>query len=96
MSNLHIIPVIEPLTEVLQSTIEYTRGRRAFGRAIIDNQYVHYTLAELHCELEVIIYLTATTSTILVGGALSTLSRMHRTSTRSRCDRVGEYRKAQG
>lgn len=32
-------------------TIEYTRGRKAFGRSILDNQWVHYKLAELQTEV---------------------------------------------
>ena len=33
-------------------TIEYTRERKAFGRSILDNQWVHYKLAELQTEVE--------------------------------------------
>jgi citronellyl-CoA dehydrogenase len=33
-------------------TIAYTRERRAFGRSILDNQVVHYRLAELQTEVE--------------------------------------------
>lgn len=33
-------------------TIEYTRGRQAFGRSILDNQTVHYKLAEFQAEVE--------------------------------------------
>jgi len=33
-------------------TIEYTRERKAFGRSILDNQWVHYNLAELLTEVE--------------------------------------------
>jgi len=32
-------------------TVDYTRERRAFGRSIVDNQYVHFTLAELQAEV---------------------------------------------
>lgn len=32
-------------------TIEYTREREAFGRSILDNQWVHYRLAELQTEV---------------------------------------------
>jgi citronellyl-CoA dehydrogenase len=35
----------------IDSTIDYTRERRAFGRSILDNQWVHYTLAELQTEV---------------------------------------------
>jgi len=33
-------------------TIEYTRERKAFGRSLLDNQWIHYTLAELQTEVE--------------------------------------------
>eukprot|EP00116_Pleurobrachia_bachei_P000021 sb/3460283/ len=36
----------------MESTIEYTSQRQAFGRSILDNQYVHYKLAEMQTELE--------------------------------------------
>ena len=36
----------------ISDTIDYTRERKAFGRSILDNQYVHFTLAELQVEVE--------------------------------------------
>ena len=36
----------------IRETVDYTRERRAFGRAILDNQWVHYKLAELEVEVE--------------------------------------------
>lgn len=41
-----------PLRKCLDTTIEYTRERKAFGRAVLDNQYVHFRLAELETEIE--------------------------------------------
>ncbi|HVR55183.1 MAG TPA: acyl-CoA dehydrogenase family protein [Pseudorhodoferax sp.] len=35
----------------IDTTIAYTRERRAFGRAILDNQWVHFRLAELQTEV---------------------------------------------
>ncbi len=40
------------LTQCINKTIEYTRQREAFGHAILDNQYVHFRLAELKTEVE--------------------------------------------
>jgi citronellyl-CoA dehydrogenase len=37
---------------VIASTIEYTRERKAFGKSILDNQVVHFRLAELQTEIE--------------------------------------------
>jgi len=42
---------------VLKDTIEYTRTRRAFGKAILDNQWVHYKLAGLMTEVEALRHL---------------------------------------
>jgi citronellyl-CoA dehydrogenase len=36
----------------ISETIEYTRERQAFGKSILDNQYVHFRLAELQTEVE--------------------------------------------
>ncbi len=41
-----------PLETALEETIEYTRDRKAFGQGILDNQVVHFRLAELKTELE--------------------------------------------
>jgi len=43
-----------PLTTVLEETIAYTQQRTAFGQPIINNQYVHFRLAELNTELELL------------------------------------------
>ena len=36
----------------IDHTITYTRQRQAFGRSILDNQWVHFKLAELQTEVE--------------------------------------------
>ncbi len=36
----------------IAATIEYTRDRKAFGKSILDNQVVHFRMAELATELE--------------------------------------------
>jgi citronellyl-CoA dehydrogenase len=41
-----------PLETAIIETIDYTRERHAFGQPILNNQYVHFRLAELHTELE--------------------------------------------
>ena len=43
---------------IIQETIEYTKQREAFGKAILDNQVVHYRLAELQTEVELLRALT--------------------------------------
>lgn len=39
---------------IINATIDYTRGRTAFGRPILDNQVVHFRLAELQTEIELL------------------------------------------
>ncbi len=43
---------ITALTNVIDETIDYTRSRIAFGRPVLDNQVVHFRLAELKTEIE--------------------------------------------
>jgi citronellyl-CoA dehydrogenase len=40
------------LRRAMRETIAYTRERQAFGRSVLDNQYVHYSLAELEVEIQ--------------------------------------------
>ena len=44
--------VLGGLDMVLAETVEYTRSRQAFGQSILDNQFVHFKLAELATEIE--------------------------------------------
>ncbi|HXI88185.1 MAG TPA: acyl-CoA dehydrogenase family protein, partial [Parvularculaceae bacterium] len=37
---------------IIQSTIEYCRERKAFGQSILDNQVVHFRMAELMTEVQ--------------------------------------------
>ena len=45
---------LAPMDQIISQTIEYTRQRQAFGRSILDNQVVHFTLAELKTEVELL------------------------------------------
>lgn len=40
------------------SCFQYTKQRQVFGKAVIENQYVHYRLAELQTEVELLRALT--------------------------------------
>ncbi len=42
----------------IDTTIEYTRDRKAFGKSLLDNQVVHFRLAELQTEVEALRALT--------------------------------------
>ena len=43
---------LKALEYCLNETIEYTRQRKAFGKSILDNQVVHFRMAELQTEIE--------------------------------------------
>ncbi|MBC5762924.1 acyl-CoA dehydrogenase family protein [Ramlibacter albus] len=45
---------VTALTNVINETIEYTRQRIAFGKPILDNQVVHFRMAELKTEVEML------------------------------------------
>jgi citronellyl-CoA dehydrogenase len=49
---------LRSLDRVIDQTIAYTRQRQAFGQSILDNQIVHYRLAELRTEMEALRALT--------------------------------------
>jgi citronellyl-CoA dehydrogenase len=53
---------------MIEATIDYTRQRRAFGKSILDNQVVHFRLAELATETEALRALTWKSIEIHVGG----------------------------
>ena len=44
--------MVTGLVQAIENTKEYTRTRKTFGRPILDNQYVHFKLAELSTEVE--------------------------------------------
>ena len=39
---------------ILTATIDYTRSREVFGKSVLDNQVVHFRLAELQTEVELL------------------------------------------
>ncbi len=43
---------ITAMDEAISETVKYTRERKAFGKSILDNQVVHFRLAELSTEVE--------------------------------------------
>jgi citronellyl-CoA dehydrogenase len=45
---------VTALSNVIQQTIDYTRQRTAFGKPILDNQTVHFRMAELKTEVELL------------------------------------------
>jgi citronellyl-CoA dehydrogenase len=59
---------LKGLEMVIADTIEYTRGRRAFGRSILDNQVVHFRMAELATEVEALRALVYRAAELLIAG----------------------------
>jgi citronellyl-CoA dehydrogenase len=49
---------LRTLDRLLDQTIDYTRQRQTFGKPILDNQVVHFRLAELRTEVEALRALT--------------------------------------
>ena len=49
---------IQGLLNCIALTADYTRERQAFGKSVLDNQVVHFTLAELKTEVEALRGLT--------------------------------------
>jgi citronellyl-CoA dehydrogenase len=45
---------LKALERSIEQTIDYTRNRQAFGKAVLDNQVVHFRLAELSTETELL------------------------------------------
>src|SRR5579859_2385855 len=53
---------------IIAETIEYTRNRKAFGQSILDNQVVHFKLAEMQTEVELLRALIYRAAEALVAG----------------------------
>jgi len=45
---------LTPMVNIINDTIAYTRERKAFGAPLLDNQYIHFRLAELLTEVEML------------------------------------------
>jgi len=45
---------LSPMVGIINDTIDYTRERKAFGQSLLDNQYIHFRLAELLTEVEML------------------------------------------
>jgi citronellyl-CoA dehydrogenase len=59
---------LKGLDRLIDLTIDYTRQRHTFGRPILDNQVVHFKLAELRCEVEALRALTYRAVEMYVSG----------------------------
>jgi citronellyl-CoA dehydrogenase len=64
---------IDAMSNLIAETTEYARQRQAFGRSILDNQYVHFRLAELKTEVECLRTLVYDACETYVGGKDATM-----------------------
>jgi citronellyl-CoA dehydrogenase len=70
------------MEDVINQTIEYTRNRKAFGKSILDNQVVHFRLAELQTEVEALKALTwAAIEKYMAGEDVTMLASMAKLKT---------------
>jgi citronellyl-CoA dehydrogenase len=59
---------IDGMLNIINETIDYTRQRQAFGGCILDNQYVHFRLAEMRTDVESLRALVYDTTERYIGG----------------------------
>ena len=62
----------ERLLKIIDATVAYTRERQAFGRSILDNQWVHYRLAEFKTEVEALRALSYRAVDVIIEGGDAT------------------------
>ena len=71
---------LKALDNAIRDTIEYTRSRKIFGRPTLDNQIVHYTLAELQTEVEALRALVYRATELYIAGqdvtALASMAKL--------------------
>jgi len=60
--------LLRPMEKAIQDTIEYTRERKIFGASVLDNQVVHFRMAELQTEIETLRSLIYRAAEQLVAG----------------------------
>ncbi|HSW32650.1 MAG TPA: acyl-CoA dehydrogenase family protein [Steroidobacteraceae bacterium] len=59
---------LKGLDNAVRDTVEYTRSRKIFGRPVLDNQVVHFALAELQTEIEALRALVYRATELYVAG----------------------------
>ncbi|KAJ7396774.1 putative acyl-CoA dehydrogenase 6 [Pitangus sulphuratus] len=63
-----VATVLTPLETIIQETIDYTRQRKVFDQSVLHNQTVHFRLAELATEVELLRSLLHRTVALYVEG----------------------------
>jgi len=59
---------ITHMEDLIEETVAYTRDRQAFGRPLLDNQYMHYQIAEMQSKLEALRALLYRAAEVYVAG----------------------------
>ena len=59
---------LQAMDNLIDETIAYTRERKAFGKSLLDNQVIHFRLAELRTEVEALRSLVYRATESYVGG----------------------------
>ena len=73
---------LKSFDRLIDLTIEYTRERTTFGRPVLDNQVVHFRLAELRTEVEALRALTwSAIEQYVAGGDVTKLASMAKLKT---------------
>ncbi len=68
---------VTALSDVINDTIDYTRQRQVFGKPLLDNQAVHFRLAELKMEVEMLRSLVYRAAGVhMEGGDMTELASM--------------------
>jgi citronellyl-CoA dehydrogenase len=83
---------LRAIERMIDMTVEYTRQRKAFGQSILDNQYVHFKLAELATELEALRALVYRATELYVSGKdVTKLASMAKLKSGRLCREVGDW-----
>lgn len=83
---------IRALERMLDWTTEYTRQRSVFGQSLLDNQYVHFRLAELATEVEALKALVYRATELYVSGKdVTKLASMAKLKSGRLCREVGDW-----
>lgn len=62
------VSAVAGMERIVAMTINYCRERQTFGKALIDNQYIHFHLAELLTEIEALRQLNYHCTRLLIAG----------------------------
>ncbi|CAB3737518.1 Acyl-CoA dehydrogenase, short-chain specific [Achromobacter denitrificans] len=80
---------VTALSDVINDTIDYTRQRQVFGKPLLDNQAVHFRLAELKTEVEMLRSLVYRAAGVhMEGGDMTELASMAKLKAGRLCREV--------